>query len=417
MIKLRGILMILELHRQGLSVSAIAERTGTDRKTVRKYIARGLEAPSYGPRAPRKTQLEPYEQYLRERVQAFPSLTGRRLLRELRERGYEGCYSAVTEFLREVRPAPNPGFEVRFETPPGKQAQVDFAQFKTVFEDDPSEQRIVWLFSMVLGFSRWMWARFVTHQDLQTVLRCHMAAFEAMGGTPAEILYDRMKTAVLDEDEGGIAYNRKLIDLAGHYGFEPRACRPYRPQTKGKVERPYRYVREDFFLASSFRNLEDLNTQLAQWLERVANPRLHATTQRVVNDAFAEERSLLRPLPGPYTSVLKLERRVSREGMVSVGGNQYSVPDCTRKRVVEVHSLAREIQIFEEGRLIAVHPVLEGHHGRAIAAGHRRQPPPVNSRTPRIGEPVVIGRAGEQVAQRPLEFYAAVGRQLAGGGV
>ena len=417
MIKLRGILMILELHRQGLTVSAIAERTGIDRKTVRKYIARGLEAPSYGPRAPRKTRLEPYEDYLRERVQAFPSLTGRRLLRELRERGYEGCYSAITEFLREVRPAPKPVFEVRFETAPGKQAQVDFAQFKTVFEDDPGEQRIVWLFSMVLGFSRWMWARFVTHQDLQTVLRCHMAAFEAMGGTPAEILYDRMKTAVLDEDEGGIAYNRKLIDLAGHYGFEPRACRPYRPQTKGKVERPYRYVREDFFLASSFRNLEDLNAQLAVWLERVANPRLHATTQRVVNDAFAEERVLLKPLPGPYTSVLKLERRVSREGMVSVGGNQYSVPDCTRKRLVEVHSLAREIQIFEEGRLIAVHPVLEGRHGRAIAAGHRRQPPPANSRTPRTGNPVVIGRAGEQVAQRSLEFYAAIGRHLAHGGV
>ena len=159
MIKLRGILMILELHRQGLTVSAIAERTGIDRKTVRKYIARGLEAPSYGPRAPRKTRLEPYEDYLRERVQAFPSLTGRRLLRELRERGYEGCYSAITEFLREVRPAPKPAFEVRFETAPGKQAQVDFAQFKTVFEDDPGEQRIVWLFSIVLGFSRWMWAR------------------------------------------------------------------------------------------------------------------------------------------------------------------------------------------------------------------------------------------------------------------
>jgi transposase len=409
--------MILELHQQGLTVSAIAEQTGIDRKTVRKYITRGLEVPSYGPRAPRQTRLDPYEHYLRERILAYPSLTGRRLLRELRERGYEGCYSAVTEFLREVRPAPKPAFEVRFETPPGKQAQVDFAYFKTVFEDDPGEPRIVWLFSMVLGFSRWMWARFVTHQDLQTVLRCHMSAFEAMGGVPAEILYDRMKTAVLDEDEGGIAYNRKLIDLARHYGFEPRACRSYRPQTKGKVERPYRYVREDFFLASSFRNLEDLNEQLAAWLDGVANPRLHATTQRVVNEVFAEERPLLKPLPGPYNSVLKLERRVSREGMISVGGNQYSVPDCTRKRLVEVHSLAREIQIFEEGRLIAVHPVLEGRHGRTIAAGHRRQPPPVNSRTPRIGSPVVLGRAGEQVAQRSLEFYAAIGRHLANGGM
>jgi transposase len=191
-----------------------------------------------------------------------PGLTGRRLLRELRERGYDGGYTAVTDFLREVRPAVEQPFEVRFETPAGHQAQVDFAQFKVVFEDEPSAVRIVWLFSMVLGYSRWLWARFVPHQDLQTVLRCHMAAFAAMGGVPAEILYDRMKTAVTGEGESGIVYNRTLVDFAVHYGFHPRACKPYRAKTKGKVERPFRYVREDFFLAGKFRNLEDLKPSL-----------------------------------------------------------------------------------------------------------------------------------------------------------
>ena len=196
MIKLGELVMILELHRQGLTVAAIARQTGRDAKTVRKYIARGLEAPSYGPRAPRPTVLQPYEAYLRERVAAYPGLTAVRLLRELRERGYPGAYSAVRDFLREIRPRAEPGFELRFETPAGHQAQVDFAQFQVRFEDEPSAVRIVWLFSLVLGYSRWLWARFVLHQDLQTLLRCHMAAFEAMGGVPAEIFYDRMKTAV-----------------------------------------------------------------------------------------------------------------------------------------------------------------------------------------------------------------------------
>src|SRR5205814_1129851 len=227
--------------------------------------------------------------------------------------------------------------------------------------DEPSVTRIVWLFSLVLGYSRLIWARFVAHQDLQTMLRCHMAAFAALGGVPRQVLYDRMKTAVIGEDDQAhIVYNRALIDFAGHYGFHPKACRPYRAKTKGKVERPFRYIREDFFLARSFRNLDDLNAQLSHWLAAVANPRVHATTQRVVNEAFAEERLVLQPLPlVPFRAVLKLERRVSHEGMVSVGGNLYSVPDATRKRVVEVHSLADEIRIFEADRLIAVHPALE----------------------------------------------------------
>ncbi len=336
-----------------------------------------------------------------------------RLLREIREHGYGGGYTAVTDFLRDVRPSPTPAFEVRFETPPGEQAQVDFAHFQVVFTDEPSAPRIVWLFSLVLGYSRLIWARFVAHQDLQTVLRCHMAALAALGGVPREILYDRMKTAVIGEDaQAHIVYNRALIDFAGHYGFHPRACRPYRAKTKGKVERPFRYIREDFFLARSFRNLDDLNAQLAHWLGIVANPRVHATTQRVVNEAFAEEKLVLQPLPlVPFRAVLKLERRVSHEGMVSVGGNLYSVPDATRKRVVEVHSLADEIHIFEADRLIAVHPVLEGRHQRRLAPGHRKMPVPPATE---IGAgPIPIGRAGDVVARRSLDFYEAVARRLA----
>jgi transposase len=151
---------------------------------VRKYIERGLEPPAYGPRKPRARRRGPFEAYLRQRVMAYPGLTATRLLREIREQGYGGGYTAVTDFLREVRPRPATSFEVRFETPPGEQAQVDFAQFEVVFTEEPGAVRKVWLFSLVLGYSRLIWARFVAHQDLQTVLRCHMAAFADLGGGP-----------------------------------------------------------------------------------------------------------------------------------------------------------------------------------------------------------------------------------------
>jgi transposase len=406
-------MMILELHRQGLSPTAIARQLGIDRKTVRKYIARGIDPPNYRaqPRRPRHT--DDFLPYLQERLAAYPGLSAVRLLRELRERGFSGGYTAVKRAVQEIRPARERRFEVRFETPPGEQAQVDFARFEVVFADAPGVTRIVWLFSMVLGFSRLIWARFVVHQDLQSVLRCHVAAFTAIGGAPREILYDRMKTAVIGEDADGlIVYNRSLIDLARHFGFHPKACRPYRAKTKGKVERPFRYIRQDFYLAGSFSNLDDLNSQLRHWLDTVANPRIHATTKRVVNEAFAEEQTALRQLPlVPYRAVLKLERRVSHDGMVSVGGNAYSVPDTARRRVLDVHCLIDEVQIFEDGLLIARHTLLPGRGQSCIDPTHRK--PVQRSRIVIDDSAVVVRGAGDVVARRSLEFYDALGRVMA----
>ena len=250
-IKLGELVMILDLHRQGLSISEIARRLDIDRKTVRTYLAKGLEPPAYKKRAPSPGVVEGFSPYLRERLAAYPGLTAVRLWREIKERGFVGGYSTVRDCVRDLRPPRRAGFAVRFETPPGEQAQVDFARFEVEFADEPGAKRIVWLFSMVLGYSRLIWARFVLHQDLQTVLRCHIAAFEAIGAAPRTILYDRMKIAVIGEDaEGLVVYNRALVDLGRHYGFQPRACRPHRPKTKGKVERPFRYIREDSFSAA-----------------------------------------------------------------------------------------------------------------------------------------------------------------------
>jgi transposase len=413
-VNLEEAMRILELHREGLTISAIAERTGKDRKTVRKYIRRGLAIPSYQSRTPRARVMDPYLCYVKERVTTFPELTASRLLREIRELGYGGGRTSLADVVREIRPR-LPSFELRFETPPGRQAQVDFAYFEVEFDAVPGKRQIVWLFSLVLGHSRYLWARYVMHQDLVSVLRCHMAAFEHLGGAPEEILYDRMKTAVLGEvpEQPHIVYNEKLLALAKHYGFTPRACRAYRAKTKGKVERPYRYIRQDFFVGRRFRNLEDLNEQLRHWLDTVANVRVHGTTQRVVAEHFAEERAALRPLPAvAFDAVLRLERRISHDGMVSVAQNFYSVPDGTRKRVVEVQMSPTQVRLYEVGRLIAVHPLLEGRHQRSVLRGHRtlhRE----SSRSAVAAEVVSFTAPGQRVARRPLALYDAVGQRLA----
>lgn len=402
--------MILELRRQGLGVSAIARQTGLDRKTVRKYLDRGLEAPVYGPREPGERMAMEFQSYLCERLEAFPGLSARRLHREIRSMGYKGAYSTLTEYLRLIRPSVPRQFERRFETAAGQQAQVDFAEFQVVFLSEPDVLRKVWLFSMVLGHSRWLWGRFCPNQTLETVMRCHIAAFAAMGGACTEILYDRMKTAVIGEDAAGVVtYNEALVALLAHYGSAPRACQPYRAKTKGKVERPFRYVRQDFFLARSFRDLDDLNEQFGEWRATIANPRVHATTQRVVDEHFAEERPHLLPLPAqPYDAVLTVERRISQEGMVAVGGNQYSVPDTTQRRIVEVQNHPAEVRIFEDGQLIASHPVLEGKNQRRVDPGHRK-PVPVARRAAQLPS----SPAEAMVPRRPLAFYEAVGRRLA----
>lgn len=417
MVRLGELMMILELHRQGVSITAIARRTGRDPKTVRKYIERGIEAPAYSPRTVgRPSKLAPYLDFLRERITAFPELSAARMTREIRELGYVGAYTAVKRYLAAIRPehAPKP-YEVRFETPAGVQAQVDFARFVVDFADDPGTTRIVWLFSLVLGHSRFLFARYVLHQDLQTLLRCHMQAFEALGGVPIEILYDRMKTAVTGEDgDGHIIYNRSLLALARHYRFQPRACRPYRAKTKGKVERPFRYIREDFFLGRAFRNLDDLNVQLADWLDTVANVRVHGTTQRIVAEAFAAEQPELQALPDHrFDAVLKLERRVSHDGFVAIGGNYYSVPDRTR-RVVEVQQLPDLIRILDLGTIVAEHPVLEGRKQYRIDRSHRTGGAAKRRTKGTAG--ITVGRTGDHVPPRALAIYQAIGAQLATGG-
>ena len=204
MIALEELFVFHELKNQGLSISEIARCTGHDRKTVRKHLEKPLAAvPNYGPRQPQTGVLEPYKAYLNDRIDVFPNLSAKRLLREIQQQGYGGSYPTLTAYLRTLGNHAPALYERRFETEPGQQVQVDFAQFKAEFTAQPGVTRRIWLFTMVLGYSRWLWGQFCERQDLRTVLRMHLEMFDAMGGVPAEILYDRMRTAVIGEDAYG----------------------------------------------------------------------------------------------------------------------------------------------------------------------------------------------------------------------
>lgn len=406
--------MIHELRAQGLSISEIARRSNLDRKTVRLHLKRGRSSPRYGPRPRTGSLIDPYRPYLQQRLANYPDLSATRLMREIVDQGYTGGYTTVKAAIRNIRPPRPQHFERRFETLPGHQAQVDFAQFKVNFRSDPAVSRVIWLFSMVMGYSRYLFCRFVWRQTLDNVLRCHIEAFNEIGGVPQQILYDRMKTAVLGETEPGqIIYHPVLLSLAEHYGFQPQACRPCRLQTKGKVERPFRYVRQDFFLGTHFDDMSHLNASLDDWRHGVAHARVHGTTGRLITEALAEEQPLLGALPhGTFGDVLSLERRVTRDGMVSIDGNLYSIPDGTHNRIVDVQRTANTLRILDQGRSIAEHPLLIGRGQRSVLPCHRlpRGRRPAGQKGPQTE---CLTSPGHVIHERPLEIYQRIGEAKA----
>ncbi len=293
----------------GTSKSALARELGVSRDTIHRWIRDGdldrdLDAlpVQYGPRRPPPTKLDPYRAIIETRLAAYPALSAVRVLEEIRAAGYTGGYSQLKALVRQLRPAPTPEPVVRFETPAGRQAQVDFAEFRF-----PWGKRYALL--VVLGYSRLLWCRFCLRQDMRTLMTGVEDAFLAFGGVPQELLFDQMK-AVITRDlrlqGGALIRNLEFLRFAHHWGFTPRACRPYRAQTKGKVERPVRYVRDNFVYGRTFLNDADVAQQCADWLERVANVRRHGTTLEPPRERFErDERRLLLPLsPRRYTSLV-----------------------------------------------------------------------------------------------------------------
>ena len=404
---------IAEMKRQGLSIQRISQLTGFDRKTIRKYLlALPATAPAYGPRqaGTRKPgKLDPFKEYLSDRLKAGV-WNARVLLREIRERGYTGGYTILTDWLRPQRQAANTVAVRRFETPPGEQAQVDWGHLGTI-DIDGREQRL-WVFTMTLGYSRLLMAEVATDQQLGTLLRLHEAAFRVFDGVPREILYDRMRTVWQGtDDRGEIVWNPVFIDFARYWGFAPRLCRPYRAQTKGKVESSVKYIRRNFLCGLQglvIGGLEDLNARLRTWIAAVANRRIHGTTQEAVMARAEVDRAALmriRTRHRTYPYADEQLRKVARDAFVSWQASRYSVPWSYAGKEVLVRPVGEGwLEVRHQDRTIARHPVAAARHGVVLDPAHHAGIP-LGARSPSSKTLVHIREMAPMVEARSLAAY------------
>lgn len=375
---------IEELKRQGLSIQAIGRLLGFDRKTVRKYLLKPEGTPSYGPRPARPSKLDAFQAYLQERMQAGV-WNAQVLLRELRARGYMGGYTILKDWLQPQRESARTVAVRRFETPPGKQAQVDWGHLGSIVIN--GQERKLNGFTFTLGYSRTMMAEAALDQKLGTLLKMHEEAFRQLGGVPEEILYDRMKTVWVEIDERGeVVWNPVFLDFARYWGFTPRLCRPYRAQTKGKVESGVKYVRRNFLCGLQGREpscLSDLNAQLRAWAWEVANQRVHGTTHEQVAMRWSVDRFHLQPLDGrpQYPYVDEELRKVARDAYVSWQASRYSVPWGYAGKQVWVRERAGEVEVYYGRERIALHGqaphkhavITQSEHHRGIPLGAHRE--------------------------------------------
>lgn len=284
MIRLEEWVDIVSRRAAGQSVKGIARELGVSRDTVRATLRR--EGPPRYERRPGPSKLDAHRDYLIARLAEFPELSAKQLFAEIRARGYAGEISILKDFTRPYR-VPRRGPVVRFETPPGQQAQCDFGELG--IHAVRGVRTRVYLFVMILGFSRYMYVEATADARSATFLACHARAFASFGGMPREVLYDNAKVVALEHSRTVVTFNEALLDFAGRFAFRPRLCRPARPQTKGKVERMIGYVKDAGLTGRTFTDLPDMNAQLMTWLEAEANVREHATTGERPVDRLARE--------------------------------------------------------------------------------------------------------------------------------
>jgi transposase len=391
----------LEIIRQrlgGASCRAIARALRMNRKTVAAVIRaheRDRQAPQSAlPRVrARPRKLDAYEPQITALLARYPDITAVRLDEELRAAGFTGGHTIVKARLRAVRPQPMQAPVIRFETGPGVQGQMDYSPFDIPFTEEG--RRRVYAFSYILGYSRRRYLRFVETQDFATTVREHVRAFEYLGGAATVCLYDSMKVVVQTWDGEQPLYNLRFLAFAWHYGYRPWACKRRRPQTKGKVEKPFFHIVTHLLNARTFASLAHLNAFVAEtWLPQI-DRRPHATTGRPPLELWEEERAHLVPLPAhAYDTAEVLYRTVGPEWHLPYKQNFYSVPwsrigETLPVRVTETELIVYAPELLEIAR----------HRLAAPGAGERLTLP---EHAPGRDEP----RRHEQLARRFADLGA-----------
>jgi transposase len=408
MVEVEERFMMKELYKKGISISELARQSGHDRKTIRAIVNGPLSVQTKERRA-KGRKLDPYRAYLERRI-GEGVLNAQKLYQELLSQGYTGKARSVRRYVEPWRAARQRQATVRFETEPGQQAQVDWGSFGTI--EHEGRQRRLYGFVMTLGWSRMLYLEFTVSADLAWWLRCHIHAFHYFGGVPREMLHDNLKTAVLAHGTDGVVHwQPRYLDFAHYYGFTPRACQPYRAQTKGKVESGVRYVRGNFWLGLHFSDLADLNEQRWQWLNSVANVRVHGTTQAIPVARLPLEG--LQSLAGKadYDTSLISYRRSTKDCLVSYQGNYYSIPAAYAQQqlLLKENEQGELFVLTLDGCELARHRLAVTHQQRIVLPSHyagltlRPTPPPSSPvrQQPRL--PLTV--AGPAVEIRPLQVY------------
>lgn len=362
-----------ELRRLGLQdrvpIAELARQFGLDRKTVRRCLRDATWQPYQRPSAA-ETLLTPHAEYLRAQAPKV-RYSAQILFQELRQQGYRGSYNTVKRFVRPLRTARllADGTVTRFETPPGVQSQIDWGTVTVRFRQQP---RVLHVFVLTLGFSRRGFYQTCPNETLGQLLDAHERAFEHFGGHTREHLYDRPRTVCQGTEQGRIIWNPTFRAFAEYWGFEPRLCRPYRAQTKGKVESGVKYFKGNFLPGREFIDAVDLHEQLAEWMATIADVRIHGTTHERPIDRFAQEQPALLPTGGHPSFRLEapLARIVADDWLVSVDTNRYSVPFTLIGQPVEVQRRNGTLRIVHRGTLVAEHTELAGKHQFRILPEH-----------------------------------------------
>jgi transposase len=342
-------------HVERWRIGTIADQFSIHHSTVRRVLRQAGIPQSVI--APKKSILDPFLPFIMETLGRFPCLTASRLYAMVCERGYTGGPDHFRHQIALHRPQPMPEAYLRLRTLPGEQAQVDWAHFGSVTLG--KAKRALMAFVMVLSYSRKIFLRFYLDARMSNFLRGHEAAFQSFGGVPKVLLYDNLRSAVLEREGDAIRFHPTLLGFSAHYRFEPRPVAVARGNEKGRVERAIRYVRDNFFSARNWKTVEDLNSQAQYWADtQAANRPCPEELSKSVRAVFEEEKPLLFPLPShPYPTAERVEVRVGKTPYIRFDLNDYSVPHTTVGRLLTVIAESETVMIIDGmAHVVAEHP-------------------------------------------------------------
>jgi len=357
---------IKTLKAKGLNKSEIARATGHDWKTVNKVmlaLESGKEAP---PHKPHPSRLDAHQARITEWLET--GLSGVRIHQNLRGEGVAVGYTTVKEFIAKIKRKSN--IFIRVHTGPGEEAQVDFGYVGYTL-DNAGKRRKTWVFNMRLSYSRLDYYCKVYDQKVETLILCHIQAFQYFGGVPHTIKIDNLKAAILEAHFYEPIFQQLYKQFSEFYGFQSLPCRIYQPNDKGKVESGIKYVKNNFFIGRQFKNSDDVDRQLLSWLDN-ANQRLHGTTKKIPREIFnTQEKQLLKSLPAAEFNLAKVgTRKVYHDCHIYIGGNYYSVPYLYVGKEVEIEINRGIIKVYCNQALITTHTELSGKGEFSTHVGH-----------------------------------------------